>query len=58
MLGIALLPVLASQDGLFSRINHQRFGPKAARLREPAIGLFGYSVFALALVTCQHLVRY
>ena len=29
MLGVALLPVLTSPDGMFSRINQQWFGPKA-----------------------------
>jgi hypothetical protein len=57
MLGVALLPVLTSPDGLFSRINLQWFGPKAveSETRELVIGLFAIALFALALVALQHL---
>ena len=57
MLGVALLPVLTSPDGLLSRIN-QQFGPKAveSETRELMIGLFAIALF-LALVAFQHLVR-
>ena len=57
MLGAALLPVLTSPDGLFSRINQQWFGPKAvdSETREMLIGSFAIALFALALVAFQHL---
>ena len=58
MLGVALLPVLTSPDGLFSRINQQQwFRPKAvdSETRELVIGLFAIALFALALVAFQHL---
>ena len=58
MLGVALLPVLTSPDGLFSRIKQQQwFRPKAvdSETRELVIGLFAIALFALALVAFQHL---
>ena len=59
MLGVALLPVLTSSERLFSRINQQRFGPKAvdSETRELVIGLFAIALFALVLVAFQHFVR-
>jgi VanZ family protein len=59
MLGVALLPVLTSPDGPFSRINQQWFGPKAidSATRELLIGSFAIALFALALVAFQHLGR-
>ena len=55
MLAVALLPVLTSPNGLFSRIQ-QRFGPKAvdSETRELVIGLFAIALFALALVAFQN----
>ena len=59
MLGVALLPVLASPDGLFSKISQQWFGPKAvdSETRELVIGSLAIALFALALVAFQHLGR-
>ena len=55
MLGVALLPLLTSPDGLFSKINQQRFGPKVldSETRELVIGFFAIALFALALVAFQ-----
>jgi hypothetical protein len=59
MLGVALLPVLTSPGGLFSRIDQQWLGPKAvdSETRELVIGFFAIALFALALVAFQNLGR-
>ena len=59
MLGVALLPVLASPGGLFSRFD-QWFGPTKAvdsELRELVIGFLAIALFAVALVISQNLGR-
>ena len=59
MLGVVLLLVMTSPDGLLSRINQQRFGPKTvdSETRELVIGVFAIALFASALVAFQHLVN-
>ena len=61
MLGIALLPVLTSPDGLLSRIDQQWLAPtlKAvdSETRELAIGFLAIMLFSLALVVFENLRR-
>ena len=59
LLGVALLPVLTSPDGLFSRINQRWIGPRLkavdSETRELAIGFLAIMLFALALVAFERL---
>jgi len=61
LLGVALLPVLTSPGGLFSRIDQQWRAPalKAvdSETRELAIGFLAIMLFALALVAFENLRR-
>jgi len=59
MLGAALLPVLMSRDGLFSRIYRRWLRPKAvdSETRELVIGCLAVALFAMAIIAFQHLGR-
>ena len=61
LLGVALLPVLASPGGLLSRIDRQRPAPAPnavdSETRELAIGFLAIMLFALALVVFENLRR-